>query len=126
MAIYNTKIYDLSDYLKTLADNNGGAGYDYLDSDLVALFKQQPGQDITKSVDKVFASMDASKTSATKTCLNNLFLVGETDFRKGPRCQIPNYLLLAFSALIALTILVKCMYLGLSRKCCSPLKSPSI
>lgn len=112
MAIYNTKIYDLSDYLQTLSDNNGGAGYNFLDSDLVALFKQQPGQDITKSADKVFASMDANKALATKTCLNNLFLVGETDFRKGPRCQVPNYLLLAFSALIAFTILIKCMYLG--------------
>ena len=71
MAIYNTQIYDLSDYLQTLSDNNGGSGYNYLDSDLVALFKQQPGQDITKSADKVFASMDASKVSATKTCLNN-------------------------------------------------------
>lgn len=114
MAIYNKNIYDLSDYLQTFSDNNGGAGYDFLNSDIVALFKQQPGQDITKSADKVFASMDASKASATKICLNNLFLVGETDFRKGPRCQIPNYLLLAFSALIALTIVAKCEYIGSS------------
>ena len=69
MAIYNTQIYDLSDYLQILSDDNGGSGYNYLDSDLVAHFKQQPGQDITKSADKVFASMDASKVS--ETCLNN-------------------------------------------------------
>jgi chitin synthase len=117
LAIYNNNIYDLSDYLQTLADNNGGSGYSYLDGDLVALYKQQPGQDITKSADQVYASMDASKASATKICLNNLFYIGQTDFRKGPRCQIPNYLLLAFSALIALTILVKCKYLGLSFAC---------
>src|ERR1700748_307581 len=122
MAIYNTKPYGLSEYLQTLSDNNGGTGHNYLDSDLV---KQQPGQDIATPADKVFASMDASKASATNTCLNNLFLVGETDFRKGPQCQIPNNLLLAFSALIALTILVKCMYLGSSLECCSPLKSSS-
>ena len=114
LAIYNNNIYDLSDYLQTLSDNNGGAGYDYLDSDLVALFKQQPGQDITKSLDQVYASMDTNKALATKICLNNLFYTGQTDFRKGARCQIPNYLLLAFSALIALTILVKCKYLRFS------------
>ena len=82
MTIYNTKMYGLSDYLQTLFDNNGGAGFNYLDSDLVALFMQQPGQDSTKSADKVFAS----KASATRTCLSNLFLVGKTDFRKSPRC----------------------------------------
>jgi chitin synthase len=113
MAIYNNNIYDLSDYLQTLSDNNGGTGYNYLANDLVALFKQQPGQDITKSADQVYASMDASTASATKICLNNMFYVGETDFRKGARCQVPNYLLLAFSALIAFTIVIKCKYHGL-------------
>lgn len=114
LAIYNDNIYDLSDYLQTLADNNGGSGYGYLDGDIVALFKQQPGQDITKSVDQVYASMDTNKASATKICLNNLFYIGQTDFRKGARCQIPNYLLLAFSALIALTIVAKCEFPRLS------------
>lgn len=114
LAVYNNNIFDLSDYLQTLADNNGGAGYNFLDDDLVALFKQQPGQDITKSADQVYASMDANKASTTKICLNNLFYVGQTDFRKGARCQIPNYLLLGFSALIALTIVAKCNYPGLS------------
>ena len=116
LAIYNGNIYDLSDYLQTLADNNGGSGYSYLDGDIVALFKQQPGQDITKSVDQVYASMDTNKALATKICLNNLFYIlhRPNGLPKGCTMPIPNYLLLAFSALIALTIVAKCEFLSLS------------
>ena len=57
--------------------------------------------------------MDTNQALATKICLINLFYIGQTDFRKGARCQIPDYLL-AFSALIALTILAKCKYLSFS------------
>ena len=42
------------------------------------------------------------------TCLKNAFYRGEKDFRKSPRCTANNYILLAFSVLIAVTILAKC------------------
>ena len=44
LAIHKNNIYDLSDDLQTLSDNNGGARQHYLDGDLIALLKQQPGQ----------------------------------------------------------------------------------
>ena len=44
LAIHKNNIYDLSDHLQTLSDNNGGARQHYLDGDLIALLKQQPGQ----------------------------------------------------------------------------------
>lgn len=108
MAIYAGSVYDLSDYLQTLNDNNGGAGYNYLDSDLVDIFKQQPGQDVTKAVNRLFGSLSSNAVAANKACLNNRFLLGKTDFRKTPRCTAQGWLLVAFSAIIASTILVKC------------------
>ena len=70
LAIYENKLYDISDYLQTFEDNNGSGGYDYLNSDLVAIFKQQPGQDITKSVNNLFAAMDEGDVTANKACLD--------------------------------------------------------
>jgi chitin synthase len=108
MAVYNNRIYDLSDYIQTLSDNNGGGGYDYLDKNVVDVFKQQPGQDITQAVDSVFSNLSDHSVAAHKACLNNRFMYGQTDFRLTPRCTVQGYMLIVASALIALTILVKC------------------
>jgi chitin synthase len=110
MAVYNDRIYDLSDYLQTLMDNNGGGGYDYLDKDFVALFKQQAGQDITKAVDNVFMTLSDHSVRAHKACLNNRFMYGRTDFRLTARCTVQAYLLIVASAIIAFTILIKCKH----------------
>lgn len=40
-----------------------------------------------------------------------MFYMGETDFRKTPRCQVQNTLLLVFSSLLIATIAAKCMWL---------------
>jgi chitin synthase len=108
LAVYNDRIYDLSDYIQTLTDNNGGGGYDYLDKNVVDLFKQQSGQDITTAVDSVFATFTDHSVKAHKACLNNRFMYGKTDFRLTPRCTVQGYLLIVAAAIIALTILVKC------------------
>lgn len=108
LAVYNDRIYDLSDYLATYTANNGGGGYDYIDKDLVSLFKQQAGQDITKAADTLFATMSDHDVKAHKACLNNRFMYGRTDFRLTPRCTVQGYLLIVASVIIALTILVKC------------------
>ncbi len=110
MAVYNDRIYDLSDYLATLTASNGGGGYDYIDKDVLSLFKQQAGQDITKPMDALFAAMSDHDVKAHKACLNNRFMYGKTDFRLTPRCTVQGYLLIVASVIIALTILVKCEY----------------
>lgn len=84
--------------------------YSFLESDLVAVFKQQSGQDITQPMGQVLASMDASTRQAHLTCLENVFLAGEPDFRKTPRCQVQNYLLIMASAVLMASIAVKCKY----------------
>lgn len=108
MAIYNKGIYDISDYLQTYQDSNGGGGTDYLNSDIVALFKQQSGQDISQGINAVLAGLNDHDKAANVACLKNRFYYGQTDFRKTPRCSVQGYFLIIFSALIAVTILVKC------------------
>jgi chitin synthase len=81
LAVYNDRIYDLSDYIQTLTDNNGDGRYDYLDKDVVDVFKQQSGQDITQAVDSILAILSDHSVKAHKACLNNRFMYGKTDFR---------------------------------------------
>ena len=112
-AIYKNKVYDLSDYFATVQRYASSTGtdlpnYSFFNSDLSSLFQTNAGQDITKSMDKVFAQMDATNVTETMNCLNTAFYVGETDFRKTARCTVQNYLLLAFSIIIMSTMGAKC------------------
>jgi chitin synthase len=82
--------------------------YSFLNEDLTNLFKNQPGQDLTKDIDKVLAKMSVEDAKLQTDCLDNAFLVAKTDFRLTPRCTVQNYLLLAFSVLLMSTIAMKC------------------
>ncbi|KAG8825644.1 hypothetical protein FRC19_010848 [Serendipita sp. 401] len=107
IGIYRKEVYDLSDYVYTLNQNNGGGGYDYINGDVVDVFRQQTGQDITKALDSVLEGLTERQVTANMACLKNRFYYGKTDFRETPRCTIQGYLLVAFSVIIAATILVK-------------------
>lgn len=41
-------------------------------------------------------------------CISNLFYYGKPDFRKTPRCQVQNILLLVFSIILMVSIGIKC------------------
>lgn len=108
-AIYNSAVYDLTDYVYTLTTTElNVAKYDFLPSDLVSVFQQQAGLDITSSLNKVLDAMDSTNRTASMDCLNNAFYWGEVDFRYSPRCQVQNYMLLAFSSLIMASMGLKC------------------
>lgn len=102
----------MSDYLTTLtyyeSDNSSSSKYSFLDDSITQLFKNTPGKDLTKRMDKAFAAMNETYASQQYTCLRNAFYVGQTDFRETARCTANNYILLAFSVIIMLTILAKC------------------
>jgi chitin synthase len=74
----------------------------------VDVFKQQSGEDITKNLDKVLNGLDAETRAQNLQCLSNAFFVGEKDFRKSARCSVQNYLLIAASAVIVASMVVKC------------------
>ncbi|GAA96153.1 glycosyltransferase family 2 protein [Mixia osmundae IAM 14324] len=104
-AVYRGTVFDLSDYFYTGQQNSAAPAYQFLPSVITNLFQEQPGGDITHDLDLIDAAQlnSTAKTSALN-CMNNLFAVGQYDFRNTARCQVQNYLLLAFSCMIVATI----------------------
>ncbi|KAJ7766830.1 glycosyltransferase family 2 protein [Mycena metata] len=97
---YGQRIYDLTDYVNTISTNLNNDKYAFLNDDLVSVFKQQSGQDITKPLNVVLDKMDAATRGLNMECLNNVFHIGDHDFRKSVRCSIQNYLLIIASAIM--------------------------
>lgn len=104
----------MSDYIYTLKQQTDATSkYAFLDSDIVAVFKQQAGQDITKDLNAVLSGKDSDTVGKNIECLKNSFSVGGVDFRKTARCQAQNYLLLIFSGILMGSMLLKCKFLQL-------------
>ena len=99
--IINGKIYDLTDYFNTIDKRPNLPQYEWLPAEVTNLIQSNPGQDISSSWGTT------ANFTASLNCLNNLFLVGIPDFRESPRCQVNNYILLAFTIIICAVILIK-------------------
>lgn len=102
--ILNNKIYDLTNYYYTLNRQNNLAMYDYMPPDVTALINGNLGQDISTQWNQPHTSLNFSKALP---CLDNAFYVGIPDFRQSARCQVNNYILLAFTIILCAVILVK-------------------
>ncbi|KAK3078990.1 Chitin synthase, class 6, partial [Coniosporium uncinatum] len=97
------KIYDLTDYFYTLDLMLNYPGYGFFPSDFVDIVQSNPGQDITTA----FSNLNRTTRLSTQQCLDNYFYVGKVDFRQSAKCQINNYILLAFTIIICAVILTK-------------------
>lgn len=106
-AVIHGKVYDLSNYLNTVSTYQTNPAYSFLDSSIVSLFKSQAGSDITADFEDAMSTFNQTYRGATQACLDNVFYVGRTDFRDTARCEVQNYLLLAFSVLLVTTVLAK-------------------
>ena len=53
--------------------------------------------------------MNSTYKEQHMACLNAAFLAGLVDFRKTARCQVQNWLLIFFSALLMASIVLKCL-----------------
>ncbi|PWZ03764.1 chitin synthase 6 [Testicularia cyperi] len=106
-AIVNNKVYDLSDYVYTNTLYSSNTAYTFLDDTITSLFTSQSGKDITSDFNEAMAAMNETYRGAHQACLDNVFYVGRTDFRNTAKCQVQNYLLLAFSVLLVTTVLAK-------------------
>ena len=104
------KIYDLTDYFYTLGVKGNLASYEFIDSTVTNLVKNNPGLDLTSSWETNFQNSNATQQNLLKNtlnCFDNSFYVGIPDFRKSVKCQVNNYILLAFTIVLCAVILVK-------------------
>ncbi|KAG8739227.1 hypothetical protein FRC10_005858 [Ceratobasidium sp. 414] len=106
-AVWDNNIYDLSDYFSTIDQNPGQTKYQFLNSAVTDLFKQQPGQDISKEIRNALAGMSAEDGQKLYQCMKNVFYVGRTDFRDTPRCQFAGVMLIVFAGILGAVILAK-------------------
>jgi chitin synthase len=114
--IMNDKVYDLTHYFHTLDEMDNRAPYNFLDEALEKMVRNYAGQDLTENFRN-----ELNKTAQDNNlrCLNNLFYIGKTDFREGAKCKATDYILLAFTVIIASVIVVKflaALQLGSKRK----------
>ncbi|KAI1626201.1 chitin synthase [Exophiala viscosa] len=99
--IIDKKIYDLTNYFYTLTLMNDYPTYKFFPDEVSDLISGNPGSDITKK----WGTTAAYQNSLN--CMNDAFYVGKVDFRDTVKCQVNNYILLAFTIIICAVILVK-------------------
>ena len=107
VASWNKNLYDLTDYFYTTGLNLGDQ-YKFLNESVSDLFSQRVGQDITKPLEAALATMDQETRDQHTKCLNDMFYIGQQDFRKTARCQVQNYILLVISIILMASIGLKC------------------
>lgn len=95
--------------------------YEFLNTDITNVFKQQAGQDISTNLNKVISGLDSQTAANNIDCIQNMFYQGEVDFRKTPRCTVQSYLLLVFTGILCASIILKCecVHARVSRGVCS-------
>lgn len=107
--VYNNKLYDLTDYFYTQTVNDDESSYSFIASVIEAVFQDRSGQDITDALNSALGTLNETYREANLACLNNVFYVGQTDYRTTARCQAPNITLIVVSALLMSTMVLKCM-----------------
>ncbi|KAK7981616.1 chitin synthase [Apiospora saccharicola] len=110
--IYEDSIYDLTDYFHTVDFMKNQDKYKFLDSQLMQIVSNHPGEDLTDLWHSAITNAGGNATESTRmgntvNCVKNLFYVGIPDFRYTARCQVNNYLLLAFTILLCAVIVIK-------------------
>lgn len=98
------KVYDLTDYFKTLDMMNNLQQYQFLDPKLIDLVKSNAGSDLAEEYKN---QLNETAQAYNMQCLENLFFVGKTDFRKTAKCQVNDYILLAVTIILCTVIVIK-------------------
>jgi len=75
---------------------------------MVSVFKEQPGQDITKSLNAILDGKPLNSVNQNLDCIKNAFSLGGIDFRGSARCQVQNDMLLAFTIVVVSSMVLKC------------------
>jgi chitin synthase len=94
----------LTDYFYTKDLQNNLPAFSFLPDDVETLVQSNPGEDLT---DKWQNDLNLTTRTNTMNCLRNRFYIGSPDFRDSARCQVNNYILLAFTIVLCAVILIK-------------------
>jgi chitin synthase len=108
--ILRGKVYDMTNYYYTLDLKGNLPSYEFLNPKVSALIRNNPGLDLTADWDRDFDNANNTQQVAmlnNLNCLNNAFYVGIPDFRDSVKCQINNWILLAFTIILGSVILIK-------------------
>ncbi|GAM84665.1 hypothetical protein ANO11243_026640 [Dothideomycetidae sp. 11243] len=106
------KVYDFTEYIaggRATKYPDGvvapapGPDTNFMDDDLIQIFQQKPGQDVTADFDRLYPLNSVARSRAL-TCMNNLFYVGQLDTRRSVKCEFATYFLLAISLLLVSVI----------------------
>ena len=100
--ILHGKIYDLTDYFHTKKQGNDLPMFSFIPDKVSDIISGGVGTDITSQWND--NDPDFQKTL---NCMENTFYKGKTDFRETARCQVNNYILLAFTIILCTVILTK-------------------
>ena len=100
--ILKGKIYDLTDYFYTKKTQGNIDMYSFIPEKVSDILQQGAGTDITGSWKD-----DDTAFGKTLNCMDNVFYAGKIDFRATPKCQVNNYILLAFTIILCAVILTK-------------------
>lgn len=111
-ARYGSDVYDLTDYFNTIDLNENVDTYEFLNSKVSDLWANYPGTNIKKDLDAIIEDSLGNKTENANVmnswyCIQRMFFKGKTDFRDSARCQVNNYMLLAFTVIICTVIVIK-------------------
>ena len=111
LAILNGRVYDLSSYIKggyivePLPGEKtapSGISTQFMDPQVVDLFQQEAGSDISQAWEALPLSHDDRYNQ--QVCLDNLYFVAEVDTRNSVQCQFADYFLLAVTVLLVSVI----------------------
>ncbi|KAM0724264.1 hypothetical protein Q7P37_000146 [Cladosporium fusiforme] len=102
--ILDGTIYDLTDYYHTIKEMDNYPGYEFLSSEVTRIINEAPGLDISKKFNDI---SNTTMRENTRNCLKNAFQAGIPDFRDSAKCQVNNYILLAFTIMLCTIIVVK-------------------
>jgi len=110
--IYQGRIYDLTDYFHTYKLRDGRTPYNFLNKNLTDIVQDHPGADLTDNFNnlfKIFAHNDTETTNLMNSlnCIQQSWYIGIPDFRYTPRCQVNNYIMLAFTIILCAVIGIK-------------------
>ncbi|KAK1635298.1 chitin synthase [Colletotrichum phormii] len=111
IAYMGGRVYDLTQYMNGGLKMQAKAGESvpddssltsFMDDAVVQLFQGKSGTDLTDLWEKL--SLDTAAKKRMKTCLDNLFYVGDVDTRNSVRCQFAEYLVLVISIILCAII----------------------